>query len=228
MKRSESLSVVVPFQNDQANVVAAIETLLDYISDLAQDVQIVAVDDCTTDATAELLEETRRLLPQIDVLRLAKPLGAMAAANKGLDLVRGDFVFIQESYAVVDLDTLNQLWQLRQDEQLVMVRAQVYRNEIDVDLVAKLTQYAEGFERHFNEQKTSADGNHDSRAMHHRIEGAQASQRRDELKSRQPDGQLQMLRRDAMQAMVKQPQVNKLQVKRELHSRFTPKNTELI
>ncbi len=208
MNRSEKLSVVIPVRNDEAGIAAAIESLLNYVSSLARDVQIIAVDDGTSDATAEVLDSLRLAHAQLDVMRLNIARGPRAAAAAGLSMVHGDFVFVQESYEPVDLDALQQLWELRNDEDLVMARVQVFKNEIDAELVQNLTRFAASFEAHFNRGR-GENNLGDISASGSRGEG---------YLNRRPDGQLQMLRRDAMKESAKAINACHLDFERQRHS----------
>lgn len=70
-------------------------------SALAQDpspLEVLVVDDRSTDDTAAVVEEMARSEPRVRVLRLATNVGPSGARNAGLDAARGDWV------AVLDAD----------------------------------------------------------------------------------------------------------------------------
>lgn len=134
----ESISVILPVYNRQETLARRLERLLDDLSELTPVVQVLVVDDGSTDATPEILEELRCRYPQIEVLRHARPVGPSAAAQRCLNAAQGDFVFVQESYEPIDIEDVKHLWQLRSDRSLVMARARTRSRRIDESLLQKL------------------------------------------------------------------------------------------
>ena len=169
----------MPVDNVEREIGERVERLMDFLSDLAERFEVVAVDDGSTDATAEVLEELRRRIPQLRVKRLASTLGPAAAAAEGLPLAGGDFIFLHESYGEIDAQAVRQLWGMRSDRELVLARVECYRSEVDVEAVGWLSRLAAGLRP--QTEKTAAPP------------------------SRKPTGQLQMLRRDAVERAVANP-----------------------
>ena len=119
----ESLSIILPTSNRQETIAERLLSLLENLSELSSHVQLIIVDDGSKDATPEILDDLRRVYPQIEVNRLPKQLGPAAAVQYGLRKATGDFVFAHESYDKVDMAEVKQLWSLRTDPELVMARA---------------------------------------------------------------------------------------------------------
>jgi glycosyltransferase involved in cell wall biosynthesis len=119
----ESLSIIIPVRDRQSTIQTRIESLLDLVSELSRFTQLILVDDHSTDATPEVLDDLRRKYPQIEVLRCSQPLGPSRAAESALHRARGDFIFVHPSYDPVNFDELVQLWRLRTDDQMVIARA---------------------------------------------------------------------------------------------------------
>jgi glycosyltransferase involved in cell wall biosynthesis len=67
-------------------MVAALERNLDV------DVELIAIDDASTDATPDLLDAARDRLPLVDPIRTASPVGAATARNLGLDRATGRLI----------------------------------------------------------------------------------------------------------------------------------------
>ena len=86
------LSVVIPTWNRARLVCDAINSAL---AQRASDVQVIVVDDASTDSTAELLE--REFGSQISVLRLEHRRGPGGARNAGARLAHGQFVAFLDS-----------------------------------------------------------------------------------------------------------------------------------
>ena len=86
------LSVVIPTWNRAPVVCEAVESAL---AQLYRAVEVIVVDDASTDNTAELLAST--FGPRIHVLRLANRRGPGAARNAGALLACGEFVAFLDS-----------------------------------------------------------------------------------------------------------------------------------
>ncbi len=87
------ISVVIPCYNERATL----EQLLDRVRGTGvPDVEIVLVDDCSTDGTRELLRE--KLEPRIDqVIYHERNQGKGAALRTGFAAARGDIVLVQDA-----------------------------------------------------------------------------------------------------------------------------------
>lgn len=206
MNEPMTLSVVLPIRNQQASVSTHIEQLMDELAELSSQIEVVAVDDASTDATLEILEDSRRRFPQLSVVRISKPLGAKAAAQQGLAKVTGDFIVMQESYGTIDFDGLRQLWELRSDKELVMAKVRTFHNEMDEELLEQLTRFA-------SELDKFASGSSKPKAK----------EESETLSKRTAAGNLQMLRRDSMSAASAKPNLSNFDIQRRETSRVVSK-----
>lgn len=87
------LSVVVPAYNEQATIATVIEKLLE-IPDL---LEIVVVDDCSSDRTPVVLKELAGSSESIVVLRHPANKGKTRALKTGFQATRGDIVIVQDA-----------------------------------------------------------------------------------------------------------------------------------
>lgn len=139
MKKNESISVIIPVYNGERYIAEAVGSVL------AQDyprIEIVAVDDGSTDRTAELL----RSYANVHYVCQSR-LGASAARNNGVRCSSGDWL------AFLDADDLwtpgklkVQKDALRSDPSLDMVFGyveQFYSPELEASLKSKI-KFAEG------------------------------------------------------------------------------------
>ncbi len=90
---SGRLSVVVPAYNEEATVSTVISKLL-LVPDL---LEIVVVDDCSSDKTSSILQEITARNPQVVVLRHSVNRGKTAALKTGFKASRGDIVMVQDA-----------------------------------------------------------------------------------------------------------------------------------
>ncbi|MFE7934428.1 glycosyltransferase family 2 protein [Streptomyces sp. NPDC057456] len=83
------LSVIVPFYNVQQY---APDTLTSLRSNAREDFEFILVDDCSTDATSDILTRAERELPGAVLVRHEKNGGLATARNTGIDKARGDYL----------------------------------------------------------------------------------------------------------------------------------------
>jgi glycosyltransferase involved in cell wall biosynthesis len=81
------VSVLLAVHNDQRHISLALESVL---KQTAVDLELVVVDDASTDATPELLAAASD--PRIVLLRNEQQLGLAASLNRGLDRTQGRYV----------------------------------------------------------------------------------------------------------------------------------------
>jgi glycosyltransferase involved in cell wall biosynthesis len=127
----ESLSIIVPVRDRQSNITDRTESLLERMSELSRNIQLILVDDFSSDATPEVLDDLRRKYPQVEVVRNRQTLGPTQSAEHALFRATGDFIFLHPSYEPVDFAELLQLWRLRRDDQLVIARASTQIRRMD-------------------------------------------------------------------------------------------------
>jgi glycosyltransferase involved in cell wall biosynthesis len=87
------VSLVVPSYNEARTIARVVHGAL--ATELR--LEIVVVDDGSTDGTADLLESLRREVPVLTVLRHERNRGKGAAVRDGIRATTGDFVVIQDA-----------------------------------------------------------------------------------------------------------------------------------
>ncbi len=83
------VSVIVPIHNAQATVMTALESLL---QQTWRNIEVLVVDDCSSDGSFELVRELTKRDDRVVLLRHSSNLGAYAARNTGLARAAGDFI----------------------------------------------------------------------------------------------------------------------------------------
>ncbi|MFH9433462.1 glycosyltransferase family 2 protein [Streptomyces rochei] len=86
------LSVVIPMYNEEEVLPALVSRLRPVLDGLGAAHEVVAVDDGSTDRTAELLAAFRLGWPELRVVALRRNSGHQAALTAGLDRAVGSFV----------------------------------------------------------------------------------------------------------------------------------------
>lgn len=85
-------SVVVPLHNEEGNVSELYRRISDVFDGVDESVEMVFVDDGSTDSTFELLAAIHQDDPRVNVVRLRRNFGQTAALRAGFDFARGDVV----------------------------------------------------------------------------------------------------------------------------------------
>jgi glycosyltransferase involved in cell wall biosynthesis len=93
MKKHNLLSVVIPVYNERTTIEEILQRVL--AVELGVDVEVVVVDDCSTDGTRELLETYEN--PNVRVFMQPENRGKGAALQRGFEEVRGDIALIQDA-----------------------------------------------------------------------------------------------------------------------------------
>lgn len=87
------LSVVMPAFNEAATLQKVIESVLE----IPELIELIVVDDCSTDETPSILQKLSAEDPRIIYLRLEKNSGKTAALKKGFALTKGEIVIVQDA-----------------------------------------------------------------------------------------------------------------------------------
>jgi cellulose synthase/poly-beta-1,6-N-acetylglucosamine synthase-like glycosyltransferase len=102
---TEPVTVLVPAYNEEAGIASTVQSLLD---STYPDLQIIVIDDGSTDRTVEIAEGIGD--PRVEVIR--KPNGGKAAAlNTGLAQARYDIVVMVDADTVFEPDAVQRLVQ---------------------------------------------------------------------------------------------------------------------
>ena len=102
---NELISVIVPVYNTGAYLVPCMESLLDQTH---QNIEIILVDDGSTDGSGAVCDEFARRDKRIRVIH-QKNGGVSAARNAGLETAEGECVFFLDSDDILPADSLERL-----------------------------------------------------------------------------------------------------------------------
>src|SRR5919202_3808261 len=91
------LSVVVPVHNEAENLEELHRRVTAVFDGLAEEGEIVVVDDGSTDETYPLLVALNSHDPRLKVVRLSRNFGHQIALTAGLDLASGDAVVVMDA-----------------------------------------------------------------------------------------------------------------------------------
>ena len=122
---SESLSVILPVQNAENQLQEIVTELLNVVSELTSDFELMIVDNGSTDDTEEVSMELARMYPQVNTFRQSEVTDEMVAARKGIARTSGDMVLIHDIHSPLSADAMRQFWGMRNDKELVFARSEI-------------------------------------------------------------------------------------------------------
>jgi glycosyltransferase involved in cell wall biosynthesis len=100
------LSVVVPCFNEEGNIAPVVAQAASVGRRLASELEIIVVDDGSTDETAGILDRLRSSVPELQIVAHPRNLGYGAAVRSGLDRALMDYVFLTDGDGQFDLEEL--------------------------------------------------------------------------------------------------------------------------
>jgi polyisoprenyl-phosphate glycosyltransferase len=92
-----TLSVVVPLYNEEAVLIALHRRLVNAVADVRGGVELLYVDDGSTDRSPQLLERLRVACPAVSVVRFSRNFGKEQAITAGLQFARGSAVVVMDA-----------------------------------------------------------------------------------------------------------------------------------
>ena len=101
------VSVLIAVYNSERYLKQCLETVC---SQSFRDIQIICIDDCSTDSSAEILDKYARLDKRIEVIRLQENSGQAIARNEGLKIANGEFVMMLDSDDWLENDAIEKAY----------------------------------------------------------------------------------------------------------------------
>src|SRR5246127_4107920 len=96
LRITATVSIVVPFHNEELNVVELYGRLEGVMQELGREYQLVFVDDGSTDRTYKLLKELSAIDPHVIAVRLRRNFGQTAALAAGFAHTTGEYVIAMD------------------------------------------------------------------------------------------------------------------------------------
>lgn len=92
------LSVIIPAYNEEKYIADTLsEVYALSFPAVIEKTEVIVVDDCSKDSTADILKEQKAKFPELIIHRNEKNLGKGASVKKGFELSHGDLIFIQDA-----------------------------------------------------------------------------------------------------------------------------------
>lgn len=107
----KKLSIIIPAYNEENTIIQILQKIEEV--QLPEDInkEIIVVDDCSTDTTAELINEFNNSHSDLDISCLSQAFnqGKGAAIHKGIENATGDFILVQDADLEYDPGEYNEL-----------------------------------------------------------------------------------------------------------------------
>jgi glycosyltransferase involved in cell wall biosynthesis len=113
------LSVVVPCFNEEGNVRRVVGDAVTVGRDVASELEVIVVDDGSTDETGAIVDDLAALVPEVRVVSHLTNRGYGAAVRSGLEASTMDTVFLTDGDGQFDLRELPKALALLQEHDVV-------------------------------------------------------------------------------------------------------------
>lgn len=134
------VSIIVPVYNSENYLHKCVESLL---AQTLKEIEIILVDDCSEDASREMIRRYAGLFPgKIVGLHLEKNLRQGGARNRGMEKARGEYIAFVDSDDFVEPDMCRVLYEAAQGADLCGAD---YYMDFDGRLQTVDTDYGQGF-----------------------------------------------------------------------------------
>ena len=128
---NDSLSVLLLVRNAQQHLATDVAEMLDVASDLTDRIELLILDDGSTDHTEEVAWDLVQMYQQVEMLRHPLPSGLRQAIRSGLARTRGEFLMIANGSQMAPASAMYQLWEARHRGQII--EAGTARGQADIE-----------------------------------------------------------------------------------------------
>lgn len=101
------ISIVIPNYNGEELLRKNLPKVFSSIEDFKPDVEVVVVDDCSTDSSLDVISEYKNKFPGLRLLKNEKNFGFSSTVNKGVENSNGDIVVLLNTDAYPERNFLN-------------------------------------------------------------------------------------------------------------------------
>lgn len=119
-KRRESISVIFPAYNEEANIDRTIDQAIETLPEFTDNWEVIVVDDGSSDRTGEIITRYGNLDGRFVSIRHPQNRGYGAALKSGITSAKSDLIFFCDSDLQFDIKEMNKLLQWIDDYDLVI------------------------------------------------------------------------------------------------------------
>lgn len=109
------VSVIVPVYNSEQELRDCLDSLVEQTE---KDIEIIVIDDASTDNSPEIEAEYQKKYPNVKVYRNERNLGQSETRNRGVELAEGDYIAFLDSDDYVNPGMYEELYQAAVDNNM--------------------------------------------------------------------------------------------------------------
>ncbi|MDO4647707.1 MAG: glycosyltransferase family A protein [Eubacteriales bacterium] len=113
------LSVIIPVYNAENYITSCLDSVL---SQSLTDLEVICVDDASTDRSAEKIQERMKEDPRISLYRNEKNLFAGACRNRGIEHAKGEFLHFLDADDMVMTDVYEKLLNMMEEQEIDVLK----------------------------------------------------------------------------------------------------------
>jgi len=125
------ISVIVPIYNVEKYLERCLNSL---INQTFKDIEIICVDDCSTDKSLQILKKIAQNDKRIKIIESKNNKGAAVTRNKGLDEIQGEYVSFVDADDYLNLDFYEKLYAKAKENDYDIVKCQRRKYELNGDI----------------------------------------------------------------------------------------------
>jgi glycosyltransferase involved in cell wall biosynthesis len=103
---ARTVSVLLPVKNAQSTLAPTVHKILDVVSEISEQIELLIIDDGSVDATSEVAMELTRRYPQVQAICQGHSLGKEASIRSALQKSTGQIALIHEEERGTPLDEI--------------------------------------------------------------------------------------------------------------------------
>ena len=117
------VSVIIPIYNTEKYLRKCLDSVC---NQTLSDIEIICVNDCSTDNSLEILEEYASKDNRIKLIDFKENKGAAVARNAGIDEAKGEYIGFVDSDDFIDLDFYEKLYNKAVETDTEVVKGKLY------------------------------------------------------------------------------------------------------
>lgn len=106
----KSLSVLLPIRNGQARIIPLVAQALDLLPELTPRLDVLIVDNASTDETHEISRELATIYPQVHLVTMPQRVDEREILRTGLSQTSGEVLLYRPEKSTLDLEDAPKLW----------------------------------------------------------------------------------------------------------------------
>ena len=129
VKRMPKVSVIIPVYNVEEYLRECLDSV---VNQTLRDIEIICVDDGSTDSSLDILKEYAAKDNRFTILEQSNK-GAGAARNKGLDIAKGEYLYFLDSDDYIDICCLEKLYNkiTNENADICLCKRKVYNETLN-------------------------------------------------------------------------------------------------